>query len=415
VTTALIIKGRGFSDVREIRLLPYDVSVAFTVISNTEIHLTFDGPALGAAGGDMVSFRLIRSRGIDEITAAGFFTVQGTIPPTAPVVTSMTPNTGLDTGGTAITNLAGRNFYPGATVTIGGVNQPGVVFVSSTELTIPATTSGIDGAQDVVVTNPGPDYQNSGTSGAGLFTYTAPPFSLAGLDTSFRLAAGSSFVHDNGAGHTIWTGTASAGTSGIHDGDHSTADSFVNGPILDGAQTASTDGVVAGRRLEAVLSSNHATPILSSDIVTPTTGSMWALVNLTAFQGGTFDGMMGTVGSFDIMFGASSQLGPNGWYLHVGGLNWACTVPATAGVWVLVQGRYGSGVREIRTNLNTWFATATVGPAALGGQWSFGGSTSGTMNGKWADSGASKTRYDDATFNNIYAKIKALYPSAGLP
>lgn len=130
-------------------------------------------------------------------SGAGLFTYLAA----APTVSAVTPNTGDDTGGTAITNLAGTGFVNGATVKIGGVSATDVVFVNSTKLTC-TTPAGTAGAQNVVVTNP--DTQTSGSSGNGLFTYVVSfdPASLA-FTSWFR----GSYVS------LPWNGTASAGAS----------------------------------------------------------------------------------------------------------------------------------------------------------------------------------------------------------
>ncbi len=86
----------------------------------------------------------------------------------APVVSAVTPNTGLAIGGTVITDLAGTGFQVGATVTFGGVAATVVVRVSAIKITC-ITPAHAAGAVDIVVTNP--DTQNSGASGAGLYTY----------------------------------------------------------------------------------------------------------------------------------------------------------------------------------------------------------------------------------------------------
>ncbi|MEI9907912.1 MAG: InlB B-repeat-containing protein [Actinomycetota bacterium] len=86
----------------------------------------------------------------------------------APTVTAISPNTGVTTGGQAVT-ISGTNFISGAVVAIGGAAATGVVFVNST--TIAAVTPvGTVGVKSVVVTNPDAQF----ATGSGLYTYTAP-------------------------------------------------------------------------------------------------------------------------------------------------------------------------------------------------------------------------------------------------
>ena len=96
---------------------------------------------------------------------------------TAPIVTSITPNTGVNTGTVHITNLAGDNFNSGAAVKLTRSGQPdinadNVTVVSSNTITCDFDLTGVTTGQwNVVVTNP--DLQ-SGTLYNG-FTVTAPP------------------------------------------------------------------------------------------------------------------------------------------------------------------------------------------------------------------------------------------------
>ncbi|HMU39329.1 MAG TPA: FG-GAP-like repeat-containing protein [Pseudomonadota bacterium] len=71
-----------------------------------------------------------------------------------PIVVSATPAAALNTGNATVT-LTGQNFGQGATVTIAGVPATGVLFNSSTSLTIttPAKAA-FCGAVEVIVTNP---------------------------------------------------------------------------------------------------------------------------------------------------------------------------------------------------------------------------------------------------------------------
>lgn len=83
----------------------------------------------------------------------------------APTVTSISPTTGPNGGGTAIT-ISGTGFASGATVTVGGAACTSVTIVSSTSITC-TTPAGSAGAQSVAVTVAG----QTGTL-ADAFTYT---------------------------------------------------------------------------------------------------------------------------------------------------------------------------------------------------------------------------------------------------
>lgn len=103
--------------------------------------------------------------------------VWGGVALTAPVVTSLTPNTGPSAGGTPITNLAGSGFLAGAVAKFGGSGGVGgmpvaAAFVSPVKLTC-VTPPGTAGLADVVVVNP--DTTESDASGFGAFTYVGAP------------------------------------------------------------------------------------------------------------------------------------------------------------------------------------------------------------------------------------------------
>jgi len=88
-------------------------------------------------------------------TGSGLFTY---VP--APTVSAVSPATGLESGGTAIT-ITGTGFLAGATVMVGGVACLSIVVVSSTSITC-TTPAGSGSSRAVIVTNT--DGQSSGTS-----------------------------------------------------------------------------------------------------------------------------------------------------------------------------------------------------------------------------------------------------------
>ncbi len=70
----------------------------------------------------------------------------------APILTSISPTTGLTAGGTSVT-LTGQNFMPGATVTFGGVAAISATVASATQINA-TTPPHKPGSVNVVVTNP---------------------------------------------------------------------------------------------------------------------------------------------------------------------------------------------------------------------------------------------------------------------
>ena len=128
------------------------------VVSSTSITATTPAHAAGA-----VTVVVTNTGGLNGSLANGF-TYAGT-----PTVTSVSPNSGSISGGTAVT-ITGTNFATGATVTFGGTAATNVVVVSSTSITA-TTPAHAAGAVTVVVTNTG-GLNGSLTNG---FTYVNSP------------------------------------------------------------------------------------------------------------------------------------------------------------------------------------------------------------------------------------------------
>ena len=114
----------------------------------------------------------------------------------APTVTSITPNSEVNTGSVSITNLAGTGFMSDATVKLTKTGQSdiaatSVVVVSSTKITCTfALTGKIAGTWNVVVTNS--DAQ-SGTLANG-FTITYPAPTVTGITPGSGINTGSTSI-----------------------------------------------------------------------------------------------------------------------------------------------------------------------------------------------------------------------------
>lgn len=130
-----------------------------------------------------------------------------TFAPATPEVTSVSPTTGPESGGTAIT-ITGKYFQDGVNVTIGGNPATDVVITSTTTLTA-TTPAGAPGPQDIVVS-----LGESGDTGTGLFTYTAAAPTVSGISPTSGPAAGGTSVTITGTGFvsgaTVTIGGAAA-------------------------------------------------------------------------------------------------------------------------------------------------------------------------------------------------------------
>ena len=112
------------------------------VVNSTTITATTPAGSVGA-----VTVTVTNAGGQSGSLASGFTYIG------QPTVSSVSPNSGSTSGGTAVT-ITGTNFAAGATVTFGRAAATNVVVVNSTTITA-TTPAGSAGAVTVTVTNLG--------------------------------------------------------------------------------------------------------------------------------------------------------------------------------------------------------------------------------------------------------------------
>jgi len=159
-----------------------------TVISTIPTRIGVTVPAFPAGG--QVDVKVVNPDGQDVTLANGYTYV---VPVPEPVeVTSLSPNTGLLSGGT-IVYIDGSGFKTGAKVTFGSTTVNGT-FMSAKRIyaTLPSAAS--EGAVDVTVTNP------DGMSGtlAASFNYTAPLPTITRVSPTNVPMAGGTVVYIDG-------------------------------------------------------------------------------------------------------------------------------------------------------------------------------------------------------------------------
>ncbi len=147
---------------------------------------------------DKVSFMSDQhwSFGIDDLVVEPY--------PVAPVVTGISPTSGLAAGGTSVT-ITGTGFNAGLGVTavsFGGTAAATFIVDSDTQIT--ATSPAGSGMVDVTVTGSG---NTSATSLSDQFTYLAAP-TVAGVSPSAGPTGGGTTVVITGTGFTSATGAA---------------------------------------------------------------------------------------------------------------------------------------------------------------------------------------------------------------
>ncbi len=261
---------------------------------------------------------------------------------------------------------------------------------------------------------------------------TPPPLDLTTLDLSFYVKAGTSLYSyttpaNGGAGVVIWQGTPSAGISGTIDAASASLNAAdVNGAkLLDGKLTLNFSAANAGtKQLQLAIGDAGAraggigsdTPIadhLAAGIMNATDGSSWALVWLNTISGNAGDSfdqnVLGAGLNGSILIGGAS----NDKAEAEMGFNHLVATPVSTGAWVFIGQRYSASVQEIRVNNGAW-VTHSCG-AASGHAMFIGINSGGSADMFLANAAASTTRYSDATFDNIYGGLQALYPGAALP
>ena len=139
-------------------------NLATTIIVVNSTTITARTAAHGAGPVNVV---VTNYNGPSVTLTSGFTYTTGS--PTAPAISSITPNSGPTSGGTAVT-ISGINFAAGATVTLGGSPATDVTVVNNTTITA-TTPAHAAGAVSVVVTNP----NNQTATLTNGFSYTAPP------------------------------------------------------------------------------------------------------------------------------------------------------------------------------------------------------------------------------------------------
>ena len=163
---------------------------ALAVSSSTSYRVTTEIMDSGSATGSTTSYRIIHKTRDQQAGAtssaslafgAGFLKsayFATSSPVLAPIVTSITPASGVNTGSIDITNLAGANFQSGATVKLSksgapDINATNVIVVSSSKITCTFNISGVAGGLwNVTVTNP--DGRSGSLSSAFNITFAAP-------------------------------------------------------------------------------------------------------------------------------------------------------------------------------------------------------------------------------------------------
>jgi hypothetical protein len=150
-----------------------------------------------------------------------------------PSVSSSSPNAGPNVGGGTIT-IGGSRFVSGCTVTIRGNAATSVAFLNTTQLTCIVPTSVVGGPADIIVVNPGGN--SSGTTGVGLYNYTAP--FVSSVTPSTGLNAGFTAITDLHGLNFV------SGAAVTFDGFSATSVTWISSTQLTCSTPAHANGIV---------------------------------------------------------------------------------------------------------------------------------------------------------------------------
>lgn len=194
--STIIIKGNNFNATSIVYI--NNIAVQTTFFSTTELRAKT--PKVNQPG--PVDVQVINSDG-QETTITGGFTYNSPPPAPAPVITTITPNTGQMAGGYFIV-IKGSNFDANTKVFINNVEVQTVFYsVSEVRGRVPAVS--VSGSVDVRVVNKDAQYAEV----VGGFTYEAPPMKPAPTITSVTPntgpATGGSFISIKGANYEAAT------------------------------------------------------------------------------------------------------------------------------------------------------------------------------------------------------------------
>ncbi|CAJ0793742.1 hypothetical protein LMG19083_02478 [Ralstonia psammae] len=138
--------------------------------SGAENGFVYTPPNSSFSGTDTATFYITSDGG--NWTPTGSLTI--TVIPTAPAVTSISPNAGSTAGGTAV-NITGTGFNGATAVKFGATNASSFTVNSATSITA-TSPAGAAGTVDITVTNAS---GTSTTGGPDQFTFVAPPVANA--------------------------------------------------------------------------------------------------------------------------------------------------------------------------------------------------------------------------------------------
>ncbi len=161
--TIVTITGTNFFNVTTVT---FGGVAATSIVVNSSTSITALSPARAAG---TVDVRVTTPSGVTANTAADDFTYSSA---NAPTITSVSPTSGLTSGGASVT-ITGTNLTGATSVTFGGTAATSFVVNSATSITA-VTPAKAAGTVEVIVTTPGGSSATAGSANDFAFVVTQP-------------------------------------------------------------------------------------------------------------------------------------------------------------------------------------------------------------------------------------------------
>jgi large repetitive protein len=285
--TVVTIDGSGFTSAATVK---FGTAAATNVTYVSATQITAAAPAGTGSGVDIT---VTTAGGTSATSSSDQFSY-------APSVTSVSPNSGLASGGTVVT-INGSGFTNGSTVDFGTTAATSVTFVSATQITATAP-AGTAGALNITVTTAG---ETSATSSSDQFTYLP---GVTGISPSSGPAGGGTVVTINGSGFTNASTVAFGATAATGVTLVSTTQITATAPA--GAGLVDVTVTTAGAT-SATSSSDQFTYVPSVTSVSPSSGLAGGGTSVTIVGSGFTAAStvkFGTTAATNVTFVSATQL-----------------------------------------------------------------------------------------------------------
>jgi hypothetical protein len=320
--------------------------------------------------GNTTYYFIVKAYNSSGLVSTASNEVSYTIAAVAPSITSISPNSGPTSGGTAIA-ITGSNFVSGASVRIGATLATSVIVANANTITA-TTPAGTAGLQNVTVTNPGGLFVIF-SNGFTYTTQTGPVPTLSAVSPTSGPSTGGTPITLTGSNFVSGATVRVGGTA-------ATGVSFVNTSTL---QATTPAGTVGAQSVQVTNPGGYSVTLPSAFTYTSATPVAPTLTSVTPRNGPRTGGTLITLSGTNFQPGAVVRVGgtaANG-VTYLGTTTLTAFTPAgtTGGQTVSVtnpstlSAQLANGFTYTSSNLNLTRVTPTSGPMTGGTQLTLAG------------------------------------------